>query len=78
MTQASTFTVLPITRRQDADDLQKAFKMIGMVGEQLIEMAVIKDVPAPAAELVALINKHQVGYSATNRGGQSHLTGELL
>src|SRR5476649_1381162 len=62
-------------------DLQKAFVPIGMVGEQPIGMAVNKDVSANSvAELIALINKTQgwMLFSATNRGGQSHLTGELF
>jgi tripartite-type tricarboxylate transporter receptor subunit TctC len=62
-------------------DLHKAFSPIGMVGEQPIGMAVNKDVPASSvAELVVLINKTQGGmlFGATNRGGQSHLTGELF
>ena len=82
MTQASTFTVLPITQEGKMPiDLQKAFVPIGMVGEQPIGMAVNKDVPANSvAELVALINKTPGGmlFGATNRGGQSHLTGELF
>jgi tripartite-type tricarboxylate transporter receptor subunit TctC len=62
-------------------DLQKAFVPIGMVGEQPIAIAVNKDVPANSvAELIALINKTPSGmlFGATNRGGQSHLTGELF
>jgi tripartite-type tricarboxylate transporter receptor subunit TctC len=82
MTQASTFTVLPVTQEGKMPvDLQKAFVPIGMVGEQPIGMAVNKDVPANSvAELIALINKTQGGmlFGATNRGGQSHLTGELF
>ncbi len=82
MTQASTFTVLPIAQEGKMPiDLHKAFVPIGMVGEQPIGMAVNKDVPANSvAELVALINKTQGGmlFGATNRGGQSHLTGELF
>ncbi|MEP7031164.1 MAG: tripartite tricarboxylate transporter substrate binding protein [Pseudolabrys sp.] len=82
MTQASTFTVLPITQEGKMSvDLQKAFVPIGMVGEQPIAVAVNKDVPVKnVAELVALINKtpNGVQFAATNRGGQSHLTGELM
>jgi tripartite-type tricarboxylate transporter receptor subunit TctC len=82
MTQASTFTVLPIMQEGKMPiDLQKVFVPIGMVGEQPIGMAVNKDVPANSvAELVALINKTPGGllFGATNRGGQSHLTGELF
>jgi len=82
MTQASTFTVLPIMQEGKMPvDLQKAFVPIGMVGEQPIAVAVNKDIPAnTVAELIALINKTPGGmlFGATNRGGQSHLTGELF
>jgi tripartite-type tricarboxylate transporter receptor subunit TctC len=82
MTQASTFTVLPIMQEGKMPiDLQKAFVPIGMVGEQPIALAVNKEVPAGnIAELIALINKTSNGmlFGATNRGGQSHLTGELF
>jgi len=82
MTQASTYTVLPITQKDKIPvDLQKAFVAVGMVGEQPIAVAVNKDVPANSvAELIALANKTPGGllFAATNRGGQSHLTGELL
>jgi tripartite-type tricarboxylate transporter receptor subunit TctC len=72
--QASTFTVLPI-------NLQTAFVPIGMVGEQPIALSVNKDVPVSnVADLIALANKTPDGmlFGATNRGGQSHLTGELF
>jgi tripartite-type tricarboxylate transporter receptor subunit TctC len=80
MAQASTFTVLPIEQegKMPADT---AFVPIGMVGEQPIAVAVNKDIPVSnVAELVALANKTPGGmlFGATNRGGQSHLTGELL
>jgi tripartite-type tricarboxylate transporter receptor subunit TctC len=82
MTQASTYTVLPITQEGKMPvDLHKAFVPVGMVGEQPIAVAVNKDVPAGSvAELIALINKTPNGmlFGATNRGGQSHLTGELF
>jgi len=82
MTQASTYTVLPITQQDKIPvDLQKAFIPVGMVGEQPIAVAVNKDVPANnVAELIALASKTPNGllFAATNRGGQSHLTGELL
>jgi tripartite-type tricarboxylate transporter receptor subunit TctC len=82
MTQASTFTVLPITQKGKMPvDLDKAFIPVGFVGEQPIAIAVNKDVPAnTVAELIALSNKTPGGllFAATNRGGQSHLTGELL
>jgi tripartite-type tricarboxylate transporter receptor subunit TctC len=82
MTQASTFTVLPIEQEGKMPvNLQTAFVPIGMVGEQPIAVAVNKDVPANnVAELIALANKTPGGmlFGATNRGGQSHLTGELF
>jgi tripartite-type tricarboxylate transporter receptor subunit TctC len=82
MSQASTFTVLPIEQEGKLTlNLQTAFVPIGLVGEQPIAMAVNKDVPANnIAELIALANKTPDGmlFGATNRGGQSHLTGELL
>ena len=82
MTQASTWTVLPIQQEGKMPvDLQKAFAPVGMVGEQPIAVAVNKDVPANSvAELIALANKTQDGmlFGATNRGGQAHLTGELF
>jgi tripartite-type tricarboxylate transporter receptor subunit TctC len=82
MTQASTYTVLPIEQEGKMTvDLQKAFTPIGMVGEQPIAVAVNKDIPANSvAELIALANKTPGGmlFGATNRGGQSHLTGELF
>lgn len=82
MTQASTFTVLPITHKNKIPvDLDKAFIPVGLVGEQPLAVAVNKDVPANSvAELIALVNKTPGGmlFAATNRGGQSHLTGELL
>jgi tripartite-type tricarboxylate transporter receptor subunit TctC len=54
---------------------------IGMIGEQPIALTVNKDVPvASVAEMIALVNKTPGGmqFAATNRGGQSHLTGELF
>ncbi|MEA2978574.1 MAG: hypothetical protein QOF09_397 [Alphaproteobacteria bacterium] len=82
MTQASTWTVLPIQQEGKMPvDLQKAFVPVGMVGEQPIAVGVNKDVKANSvAELVALANKTPDGllFAATNRGGQSHLTGELM
>jgi tripartite-type tricarboxylate transporter receptor subunit TctC len=80
--QASTFTVLPIDQEGKMPvNLQTAFVPIGMVGEQPIALSVNKDVPAgTVAELIALANKTPGGmlFGATNRGGQSHLTGELF
>jgi len=82
MTQASTFTVLPVMQEGKMSiDLHKAFVPIGMVGDQPIAVAVNKDIPVnTVAELIALINKTPGGmlFGATNRGGQSHLTGELF
>jgi tripartite-type tricarboxylate transporter receptor subunit TctC len=81
-TQASTFTVLPIDQAGKMPvDLQKAFVPIGMIGEQPIGLAVNKDLPVKTvAELIELANKTPDGllFGATNRGGQSHLTGELF
>jgi len=82
MTQASTYTVLPIQQEGKMPvDLQKAFTAVGMVGEQPIAMGVNKEVKANnVAELVKLANATAGGmlFAATNRGGQSHLTGELF
>ncbi|MEW6453825.1 MAG: tripartite tricarboxylate transporter substrate-binding protein [Pseudomonadota bacterium] len=82
MTQASTYTVLPIQQEGKMPvDLQKAFTAVGMVGEQPIAVGVNKDVAAKSVkELIDLANKTQGGmlFAATNRGGQSHLTGELF
>ena len=82
MTQASTYTVLPIQQEGKMGvDLQKAFTAVGMVGEQPIAVGVNKDVKANnVAELIKLANDTPGGllFAATNRGGQSHLTGELF
>lgn len=82
MTQASTWTVLPIQQEGKIPfDMQKAFASIGMVGEQPIAVAVNKDVAAKSVkELIDLANKTKDGmlFGATNRGGQAHLTGELF
>jgi tripartite-type tricarboxylate transporter receptor subunit TctC len=82
MTQASTYTVLPVMQEGKMPvDLQKAFTAIGMVGEQPIAVAVNKDVAAKSVkELIDLANKSKDGmlFGATNRGGQAHLTGELF
>ena len=62
-------------------DLHKAFVPVGMVGEQPIAVGVNKDVKANSvAELVKLVNGTKDGmlFAATNRGGQAHLTGELM
>src|SRR5712672_2466809 len=78
--QASTFTVLPIEQEGKMPvNLQTTFVPIGMVGEQPIALSVNKDVPVSnVADLIALANKTPDGmlFGATNRGGQSHLTGD--
>ena len=82
LTQSSSYTVLPIHEGSKMPvDLHKAFVAVGMVGEQPIALAVQKDIKAnDVAELIALANKTPGGmfFAATNRGGQAHLTGELL
>jgi tripartite-type tricarboxylate transporter receptor subunit TctC len=82
VSQASTFTVLPIEQEGKMPvNLATAFAPIGMIGEQPIALSVNKDVSAGSiAELIALANKTPGGmlFGATNRGGQSHLTGELF
>lgn len=82
LTQASSYTVLPIHEgKRMPVDLHKAFVAVGMVGDQPIGLGVQKDVQANnVAELIALANKTPGGlfFAATNRGGQSHLTGELF
>src|SRR3954454_5942049 len=82
MTQASTFTVLPIQQEGKMPvDLQTAFTAVGMVGEQPIAVGVNKEIKANnVAELIKVANETQGGllFAATNRGGQSHLTGELF
>src|ERR1700754_644932 len=70
MTQASTWTVLPIQQEGKMPvDLQKAFAPVGMVGEQPIAVAVNKDIPANSVkELIDLANKSKDGmlFGATN------------
>ena len=82
MTQASTWTVLPIQQGSKMPvDLDKSFVAVGMVGEQPISVGVGKDVKANnVAELIKLANSSKDGmlFAATNRGGQAHLTGELM
>jgi tripartite-type tricarboxylate transporter receptor subunit TctC len=82
MTQSSTWTVLPVLQPGKVPaEPEKSFAAIGMVGEQPMGAAVNKDVPVKTmAELVDYIKKQPNGilFSATNRGSQSHLTGELL
>ena len=82
MTQASTYTVLPIQQGDKMPvDLHKSFTPVGMVGEQPIAIGVQKDIKANnVAELIKLANSSKDGmlFAATNRGGQAHLTGELF
>ncbi len=82
LTQASSYTVLPIHEGSRMPiDLHKAFVAVGMVGEQPIALGVQKDVKANnVRELIDLANKTPGGlfFGATNRGGQTHLTGELF
>jgi tripartite-type tricarboxylate transporter receptor subunit TctC len=82
MTQSSTWTVLPVLQPGKLpSDPEKLFAPIGMVGEQPMGAAVNKDVPVKnVAELVDYVKKQPDGilFSATNRGSQSHLTGELF
>jgi tripartite-type tricarboxylate transporter receptor subunit TctC len=82
MTQASTFTVLPITQEGKMPvDLHKAFVPIGLVGVQPIGVAVNAALPVKTLpELLDLVKKTPNGmlFGATNRGGQAHLTGELM
>ncbi|MBV8827026.1 MAG: hypothetical protein JO084_03350 [Bradyrhizobiaceae bacterium] len=82
LTQASSYTVLPIHEGSRMRvDLHKAFVAVGMVGEQPIALGLQKDLKANnVADLIALANKTPGGlfFGATNRGGQTHLTGELF
>jgi tripartite-type tricarboxylate transporter receptor subunit TctC len=82
MTQASTYTVLPIQQGKNMPvDLHKAFAPVALIGQQPIALSVGKDVKAKdVAELIALANSTPGGlfFAATNRGGQTHLTGELF
>ena len=82
MTQASTWTVLPITQeaRCRSTCTRRSCRSAWSASSRS-RLAVNKDVPAKTvAELIALINKTPDGmlFAATNRGGQSHLTGELF
>lgn len=81
MAQASTYTVLPITQEKLPFDLARDFQPISLVGEQPIALAVTPSLPVNSvAELIELIRKTPDGmlFAASNRGGQSHLTGELF
>jgi tripartite-type tricarboxylate transporter receptor subunit TctC len=80
MTQASSYTVLPVQQKLPFD-IDKEFVPIGLVGVQPITVAVTPSLPvATLPDLIALVKKTPGGmfFGATNRGGQSHLTGELL
>ena len=82
MTQASSWTVLPVQQGDKMPvDLFKAFVPISLIGDQPIGVAVnpgtgVNTVP----ELIAKIKATPGGmlFGATNRGSQSHLTGELF
>src|SRR5262249_3501655 len=82
LSQASTFTVLPIEQEGKMPvNLATAFAPIGMLGEQPTAVAANQDVPANSiAQLITLANgkSEPMLFGATNRGGQSHLTGELF
>jgi len=82
MTQASTYTVLPIAQEGKLPfDLERDFVPIGLVGVQPIGIAVNASLGANTLpELITLVKKTPEGlqFGAANRGGQSHLTGVLL
>ena len=82
MTQASTYTVLPIAQQDKLPfDLHRDFTPISLVGVQPIAVAVPPALgPKTLTELMALIRATPGGmlFAASNRGGQSHLTGELF
>lgn len=81
MTQASTFTVLPVTQAEKAGPLLKTFVPIALIAEQPIAVSVSPAIPVKTvAELIDYIKKQPqtVQFAASNRGGQSHLTGELF
>ncbi len=82
MTQASTYTVLPITQEGKlAFDLHRDFVPIGLVGIGPIAIAVNASLGVNTLpELIALAKRTPGGlqFGAANRGGQSHLTGILL
>ncbi len=81
MAQASTFTVTPVTQEKMPLDLDKSFLPIGLIAEQPIAISVNPKLGVSTlAELMALIKKTPGGlqFGASNRGGISHLTGELF
>ena len=81
MAQASTYTVLPITQDKMPVDLHKSFVPIGLIATQAIGISVNPKLGINTlAELMDLIKKTPGGlqFGASNRGGISHLTGELF
>jgi len=82
MTQASTYTVLPITHEGKLPfDLQRDFVPIGLVSIGPIAIAINASLGVSTLpELIAHVKKMPDGvqYGAANRGGQSHLTGLLM
>lgn len=82
MTQASSWTVLPVQQGDKMPfDLFKAFMPISLIGEQPIGVAVNPGIGVSTVpELIAKIKATQGGmlFGASNRGSQSHLTGELF
>ena len=68
MTQASTYTVLPIEQEGKMTvDLHKAFVPIGMVGEQPIAVAVNKDVPRELRRRADRARQQDLGRHAVRR-----------
>ena len=68
MTQASTWTVLPIQQEGKMPvDLQKAFAPVGMVGEQPIGLGVNKDVPANSVKELIDARQQDQGRHAVRR-----------
>jgi len=81
MAQASTYTVLPITQPKLPFDLDKDFVPISLIGEQPIAISVSPSLGVNSLrELMDRVRATPGGmlFAASNRGGQSHLTGELL
>ena len=82
MTQSSTWTVLPVLQEGKIPGRpEKAFVPIGMVGEQPIASGGQQGrAGQERGGADRLANKQPDGmlFAATNRGGQSHLTGELF
>jgi tripartite-type tricarboxylate transporter receptor subunit TctC len=73
--------VLPVTQEKLPFDLDRDFTPIGLVAVQPIAIAVTPSLgPKTLAELIALVRRTPGGmlFAASNRGGQSHLTGELF